>query len=89
MHWFSGSWPAATSVQVPAVPASAHDRQLPVQAEMQHDPCSQKPLAHSVAAAHVAPFGFFEQVVPLQTFGDTQSEVVAQLVRQTPPEPQT
>jgi hypothetical protein len=89
LHWPSGSWPAPTSVQVPAVPDRLHDRQLPVQAERQHDPCSQKPLAHSVAAAHVAPVGFFEQVVPLQTFGETQSVVVAQLVRQAPPEPQT
>ena len=89
MHWPSGSWPAATSVQVPAVPESAHDRQLPVQAEMQQAPCSQKPLAHSVAAAQVAPLGFFEQVVPLQTLGETQSAVVAQLVRQLPLAPHT
>lgn len=78
-----------TSVHVPAVPARLHDRQLPVQAEMQQAPCSQNPLPHSVAAAQAAPFGFFEQVVPLQTFGETQSEVVAQVVRQLPPVPQT
>jgi hypothetical protein len=89
LHWPSGSWPAPTRVQVPAVPDKLQERQLPVHAEMQHDPCSQKPLAHSVAAAQVAPFGFFEQVVPLQTFGETQSAVVAQLVKHTPPEPQT
>jgi hypothetical protein len=89
LHCPSGSCPAATSVHVPAVPERLHERQLPVQAERQHEPCSQKPLAHSVAAAQVAPFGFFEQVVPLQTFGDTQSAVVAQLVRHEPPLPQT
>jgi len=89
VHWPSGSWPAPTRVQVPAVPDRLHDRQLPVQALRQHDPCSQKPLAHSLAAAQIAPLGFFEQVVPLQTLGETQSAVVAQLVRQVPPPPHT
>ena len=33
--------PAATVVQVPRVPASAHDRQGPTQAVLQQAPCAQ------------------------------------------------
>lgn len=71
------------------MPGRLQERQLPVQADAQQAPCSQNPLPHSLAAAQAAPFGFFEQVVPLQTLGETQSEVEAQLVRQVPPPPQT
>ena len=83
-HWASGSWPAATSVQAPAVPVRLQERQRPVQALMQQAPCSQKPLAHSVVLVQAAPFGFFEQMVPLQVLGNTQSELLVQLVRQVP-----
>jgi len=49
MHWALGSAPpAGTAVQVPSVPASAHDTQLAVQAVAQQTPCEQMPLAHSM-----------------------------------------
>jgi hypothetical protein len=86
-HWPSGSAPAATSVHVPAVPVSAHERQLPVQAVRQQAPCSQKPLEHSVAAVHEAPFGRLPQLPPVQTLGATQFVSVVQLARQVPEVP--
>jgi hypothetical protein len=88
-HWPSGSSPAATSVQVPAEPASAHERQAPMHPDRQQTPCSQKPLAHSVVDAQAVPFVFLPQLPPLQTLGATQSALVAQVVRQLPPVPQT
>jgi hypothetical protein len=87
-HWPSGSAPAGTSVHVPAVPASAHDRQLPVQAVRQQAPCSQNPLAHSAAVVQAVPLPFLPQLPPLQTLGATQSASVAQLTRQLPLVPQ-
>jgi hypothetical protein len=49
MHWALGSDPpAGTLVQVPSVPASAHETQLAVQAVAQQTPWAQMPLAHSV-----------------------------------------
>jgi hypothetical protein len=88
-HCPSGSWPASTSVQVPAVPASAHERQAPVQAVRQQTPFSQKPLPHSAAAAQAPPFGFLPQLPPVQTFGATHWLSFVQVVRQLPPVPQT
>jgi len=88
-HWPSGSWPAGTSTHVPAVPVIEHDRQLPVQAVRQHEPCSQKPLEHSVVVVQVAPFGFLPQLPPVQTLGATQSALVAQVTRHAPVAPQT
>jgi hypothetical protein len=38
---------------------------------------------HSVPAAQALPSGFFEQVPPLQTLGETQSPSAVQLVLQT------
>jgi hypothetical protein len=84
VHWFSGSWPAGTAVQVPAVPDSAHDWQVPVQAVAQQTPCWQKALAHSVAPAQAVPFAFLVQTPPMQTLGLTQSPSTVQVVRQTP-----
>jgi hypothetical protein len=78
---------AGTFEQVPSVGASAHDLHVPWQALAQQTPCSQKPVAHSLAAPHVAPLALSTQVVPLQVAGDTQSvELVAgeQPVLQTP-----
>ena len=87
-HWPSGSTPAGTSVQVPAVPAIPQDRQAPEQAVRQQVPCSQKPLEHSVAPAQVAPLGFLPQLPPVQTLGATQSLSVVQVTRQAPEAPQ-
>ena len=87
-HWFSGSAPTAANVQVPAVPASAHDRQVPVQLELQQTPCWHRPEAHSVAPVHVVPSGFFVHWPALQMLGAMQSALVAQVVRQVPLGPQ-
>jgi hypothetical protein len=35
VHWFKGSWPAGTEVQVPMLPAIAHEAQVPAQAVWQ------------------------------------------------------
>jgi len=86
-HWFSGSPPTGTNVHVPGVPASAHDRQVPVQLELQQTPCWQRPDAHSVPPAHVVPSGFFVHCPALQMLGAMQSASVEQVVRQVvPPE---
>ena len=82
VHWFSGSWPAGTFVQVPTVPVSAHDWQVPAQAALQQNPWAQKPDTHSAAAAQATPIAFLVQVPPLQENGDTQSALVVQVVLQ-------
>jgi hypothetical protein len=84
VHWFSGSWPLGTFTQVPAVPAIAHERQLPVQVPMQHTPWAQLPELHSPSPAHAAPSGFRPQLPVLQTLGEAQSALVVQVVRQAP-----
>lgn len=83
-HWVVGlgEAPAGTGEQVPALPVSAHDWQVPVQAELQQTPCAQKPEPQSAATAQVAPIGFFPQLPAVQTLGETQSAVVAQVVLQ-------
>ena len=87
VHWLSGSAPTGTGVQVPAVPASAHERQVPVQLELQQTPCWHRPDAHSVPPAHVVPSGFFVHCPALQMLGAMQSASVEQVVRQVvPPE---
>ena len=88
MHWFSGSCPTATKVQVPALPASAHDRQVPVQLELQQTPCWHRPEAHSTAPAHAAPSGFLVHWPALQMLGAMQSASVEQVVRQVALGPQ-
>jgi hypothetical protein len=95
-HWVVGlgAWPAATALQVPSLPASAHDRQVPEQLDAQQTPCWQKPDAQSVVAVQVAPSGSsaqlaaLQQIVPLQVYPVAQSALVAQVVRQSPPAPQ-
>lgn len=88
VHWPSGSWPTGTRVQLPALPDSAQERQVPVQLELQQTPCWQRPESHSAAVVQTVPSGFFEQTPPLQTLGDTQSLLPPQLVRQVPAMPQ-
>ena len=78
-----------TLEQTPSVvaPGNAHDLQVPWQALAQQTPCSQKPVAHSLATPQATPLALSTQAVPLQVAGDTQSvELVAgvQLVLQTP-----
>jgi hypothetical protein len=89
VHWLRGSWPAGTDEQVPSVPVSAHDRQVPVHAVPQQIPCSQNPELHSPAAAQVAPIGFLPQLPVMQVLGALQSPLTVQVVRQVPLAPQT
>ncbi len=81
-HWPSGSWPAGTVAQVPAVPGCAHERQVPSQAVPQQVPCSQKPELHWSAVAQVLPSGFLPQLPLTQVLGDAQSPSVLHVVRQ-------
>jgi hypothetical protein len=83
-HWFSGSWPAATSVHVPIEAAMAHERQVPVHELLQQTPCAHWPDWHSLPAAHVAPLSFFEQTPLLQTYPAAQSPTAVQPVRHFP-----
>ncbi len=50
VHWLWGSSPLTTLPQVPSAPAplaaALHAWQVPVQAELQHTPSTQKPLVH-------------------------------------------
>jgi len=73
VHWFRGSCPAGTDVQVPTLPVSAHDWQVPVQAVAQQNPWAQKPELHSAAEPQAAPIGFLPQLPPMHVFGDVQS----------------
>jgi hypothetical protein len=84
VHWFSGSWPAATLVQVPTVPVSAHDWQVPEQAALQQKPCAQNPDVHWAPAVHAAPMAFVVQLPPLQVNGETQSVSAVQVVLHAP-----
>jgi hypothetical protein len=82
VHWLSGSAPTGTKVQVPALPDSAHDRQVPVQLELQQTPCWQRPEAHSPPPEHAVPSGFKVHWPALQMLGELQSALVVHVVRQ-------
>jgi hypothetical protein len=86
VHWVAGvgTWPAGTFVQAPTLPATAHERQVPVQAVAQQIPCAQKPELHSGDAVQVAPLGFLPQLIVMHVFGARQSAVVAHVVRHAP-----
>jgi hypothetical protein len=84
VHWFSGSCPVGTLVQLPTVPVSAHDWHVPAHAALQQKPCAQNPDRHSPATPQATPSAFFVQVPPLQVNGDTQSALVVQVVLHAP-----
>ena len=88
-HWPSGSWPAGTEVQVPSVPASAHDLQVPAHVLAQQIPSSHSAELHSAGAAQTAPIGFLPQLLAEQVLGELQSAEVAHDVRHAPFVPQT
>jgi hypothetical protein len=54
--------PSGTFRQVPSLPATAHDLQVPEQAAMQQRPWAQMVEKHSSSAPHGAPIGFFPQL---------------------------
>jgi hypothetical protein len=65
--------PAAMGWQVPGAEASAQLRQAPWQASAQQTPSTQKPLAHSWAAAQVCPLDFGPQLPLTQLWPLAQS----------------
>jgi hypothetical protein len=89
VHWLSGSVPAGTTLQVPKLPASAHDWHVPVQAVAQQMSWLQFPDAQSMAAAHAAPLDFLPQTLALHVFGLRHSGFVVHELRQAPLVPQT
>ena len=88
LHWFNGSCPAGTVEQVPPVPVSEHDMQLPVHAVLQQTPCAQVDDAHSLPAVHGAPGGLGPQLPFTHAAPATQSAAVAQVDRHFPSLPQ-
>lgn len=91
MHWLVevGSWPAGTFEQLPSLPATAHDLQVPAHAVAQQTPCAQMLELQSAAAVQPAPFGFLPQLELTQALGETQSAVLVQSVRQAAFDPHT
>jgi hypothetical protein len=83
-HWLAtaGGAPSPTLLQVPLLPVSAHDLQVPVQLLAQQTPCWQNPELHSFAVVQASPSGCFVQTPPLQMFGETQSASAAQVILQ-------
>src|SRR5262245_10530997 len=82
VHWPSGSCPVGTLLHVPSMPASAHDRQVPVQLLAQQTFCEQAPLAQSVLRVQAWPFGFLVHTPTLHTLGGLQSPSTVQVVLQ-------
>jgi hypothetical protein len=54
--------PAGTSEQVPTLPVSAHDWQVPLQFVSQQTPCEQKVEMHSLPIPQLAPACFLPHV---------------------------
>jgi len=71
-------------VQVPRLPASAHERHVPVQLELQQTPCWHCPEAHSTPVVHTVPGVFFAHWPVMQTLGATQSASAEQDARHMP-----
>jgi hypothetical protein len=74
-------------VQVPRLPGSAHDRQVPVQLLRQQTPCWQSPEPQSTPVVQVSPGCFLVQTLFRQTLGATQSVSAPQAVRHWPDGP--
>jgi hypothetical protein len=72
LHIPDGStFPVATLVHVPSVPASAHDWQAPLHALSQQKPCAQNPLLHWLPVEHEAPLLARPHELIWHRFGDT------------------
>jgi hypothetical protein len=69
-------------VQVPGVPVSAHDMQVPVQAVLQQTPWAQKPDWQAEPKVQVDPGGSLPQLLFVQELGETQSVFAEQVVLQ-------
>jgi len=81
-QWPWRSIPSGTLRQVPSLPATAHDLQVPLHAVVQHLPCAQNVELHSSLAPQLAPGGFLPQLLLTQLLGATQSASDAHVVRQ-------
>lgn len=89
VHWPSGSIPAGTFAQLPALPGSAQERQVPAQAVMQQTPCAQMLDWHWSFDEQLPPGGSFPQLPLTQALPVTQSALVLQVVRHCPFAPHT
>jgi len=79
----AGSRPlAGTGWQVPALPATAQDKQLGQLADPQQTPSTQLALVHSAPATHDSPLGFRVQEPDRQNSPGMQSASAVQAVRQ-------
>jgi hypothetical protein len=88
-HCASGSCPAGTLMQVPALPVIAHDMQLPVQVVAQQTLFAQWPDLQSPSAAQVAPGGLGPQLPLTQKLPlPVQSASAEQVVLHDPVVPQ-
>ena len=87
-HCASGSWPAGTLMQVPALPATSQDLQLPVQTVAQQTPSAQIPDLQSVAAPQLAPGALSPQLPETQKLPLVQSASAEQVVLHIPVDPQ-
>lgn len=76
-------------MQLPALPLSPQDLQVPVQAVAQQAPCAQMPELQSASAPQLAPIGFLPQLPLLQVFGAMQSASAVQVVLHWPVVPHT
>jgi len=65
-HSFSGSVPMGAGLQMPALPASLHETQVPVQAVVQQTPSVQNPLAHEAALVQAVPLAALQAPEPSQ-----------------------
>ena len=74
-------------MQVPALPATAHDLQVPVQAVEQQTPWAQMPELQSPLAPQLAPGGSLPQLPDTQKLPAAQSLFVAQVVLHCPAAP--
>jgi hypothetical protein len=87
VHWLSGSVPAGMTLHVPALPESAHDWQVPVQAVAQQVDWLQFPEAQSTPAAHAEPLDFLPQTFALQVLGLKHSVFIVHEARHAPAPP--
>jgi hypothetical protein len=76
--------PAGTGEHRPIAEGNAHVVQEPPQAPSQQTPSTQKPLAHSLASAHVWPTFFNPQLPATQVWPGWQSSSVLQEVAHAP-----
>ena len=60
-------WPEGVLRHVPTLPATLHDWQTPLQAELQHTPSTQLPVAHWLPCVQATPLPERQLPAPLHT----------------------